>query len=269
MGAINYRLNPFTGAMNAVLISNEEHIIPSVSPYWVRLNEVPLKESPSSMKVYLFTGSSFVQMSEVAAQPASGQFWPDYSAAPGGDTEWNTGLLLFSSAQAGMKIRVNYKGTGMPVAAESEEKIHGTERFDTPGNYVWNCPHGVTKVYVTAVGGGGISGNSHPDGGPGGRGGNGYSYLKAPVAVAPDTSYAVHVGAAAYRNMSGGGGIVDAEDTTFGSLLTAVHGENGGNATGGGPGTDGAGGWNILQYGVGQSQPYSAAATGGLLIIEW
>ncbi len=269
MGAINYRLNPFTGAMNAVLITNEEHIIPSVSPYWVRLNEVPLKESPSSMKVYLFAGSSFVQMSEVAAQPASGQFWPDYSAAPGGDTEWNTGLLLFSSAQAGMRIRVNYKGTGMLVAAESEEKIHGVARFDTPGNYTWNCPYGITKVYITAVGGGGAVGNNYIGNEGvfrGGAGGNGYSCFKTPVDVVHGAVYNIHVGA------SGGGfvpgvGSIDAEDTTFSSLLTAAHGENGGNASNGSAGKDGAGGWNILQYGVGGRQ--GTDATGGLLIIEW
>lgn len=272
MGAINYRLNPFTGAMNAVLIADEEHVVPTVSPYWIRLTEVPLKETPSSMKVYRWNGSSWVQMSEVAASPASGQFWPDYSAAPNGDTEWNTGLLLFSSAQAGARVKVSYKGTGMAVTAETEEMLHGVYRFATAGDYSWKCPYGLTKVYVTAVGGGGVAGLSDAgEGVAGGKGGNGYSYFKEAVTVTPGTTYSIHVGAGGRRNPSTPSIITSAEDTTLGALLTAAHGANGTDASGTMPGTDGAGGWNIQQYGAGGGRldPADWNGTDGLLVIEW
>ena len=49
-------------------------------------------------------------LTEVAAQPAQGQFWSDYNTKEGSD--WNTGTLLFNAADAGKIIVVNYNGMG-------------------------------------------------------------------------------------------------------------------------------------------------------------
>ena len=107
MAVADYRYDPFLGAYNIRAISGETHVIPSKSPFTVRLNEVPQKTEPSSLIVKFNTG---VVLTEVAAQPAQGQFWSDYNTKEGSD--WNTGTLLFNAADAGKIIVVNYNGMG-------------------------------------------------------------------------------------------------------------------------------------------------------------
>lgn len=112
MAIVDLRLNPFTNVLSAKAITNEEHTIPRTSPYTVRLTEVPRKDSPSTLIVKFSNGTT---LSEVAANPASGQFWADYNTSPTGYDAWNTGTLLFSSADAGKTIRVSYNGIGTLV----------------------------------------------------------------------------------------------------------------------------------------------------------
>lgn len=51
-------------------------------------------------------------LTEVAATPGAGEFRPDYSTNAFDDTSWNTGLIEFSSADAGKIIEVSYTATG-------------------------------------------------------------------------------------------------------------------------------------------------------------
>ena len=46
-----YRYDPFQDALQDVSIVNEEHVVESSSPYTIQLDEIPLKETPSSMTV--------------------------------------------------------------------------------------------------------------------------------------------------------------------------------------------------------------------------
>ena len=48
----NIRINPFVGDGGTTTYINltETHIIPSVSPYVIRLNEVPEKQDPSNIR---------------------------------------------------------------------------------------------------------------------------------------------------------------------------------------------------------------------------
>lgn len=113
----DYRLDPFTGQINIREITGEEHTIPSNSPYTIRLDEVPCKADPSTLKVtYRDTGA---QLTEVAAQPAAGQYWPDYltTAVEG----WNTGTILFNAADAGKTVLVSYQGMGTLVDTRAPE----------------------------------------------------------------------------------------------------------------------------------------------------
>lgn len=117
-GPSNIRINPFTGtggATNYVELT-EKHIIPSVSPYVIRLNEVPEKQDPSNMKmVYVdsATGAATENtLTEVAATPGQGEFRPDYSTNALDDKTWNTGLIEFSASDAGKIVQVTYTGTG-------------------------------------------------------------------------------------------------------------------------------------------------------------
>lgn len=109
------RVNPFNNATNYVNLT-ERHIVPSVSPFVVRLNEVPEKQDPSNMQMYYVddtTGQTTeTALTEVAATPGAGEFRPDYSTNAFDDTSWNTGLIEFSSSDAGKIIEVSYTATG-------------------------------------------------------------------------------------------------------------------------------------------------------------
>lgn len=116
-GPSDYRYEPFSDISSGVTLT-ERHLIPATSPYVVRLNEVPQKNSPSTMMVKEITdvngevityGSTF---DEVAANPSANQFWPDYNTGADGNDNWNTGLLEFNSSDAGKLIEVSYTGTG-------------------------------------------------------------------------------------------------------------------------------------------------------------
>ena len=114
----NIRINPFIGdgGTTNYVDFTEVHIIPAVSPFVVRLNEVPQKKDPSNMKVVYMnetTGTpTTTALTEVAATPGAGEFRPDYSTNATSDEDWNTGLIEFSSADAGKSIQVSYTGMG-------------------------------------------------------------------------------------------------------------------------------------------------------------
>ena len=123
-GPSNYRYEPFSDISSGVTLT-ERHLIPATSPYIVRLNEVPQKNSPSTMTVKEITdvngettsyGSTF---DEVAANPSANQFWPDYNTGADGNDNWNTGLLQFNSADAGKLIEVSYTGTGTLASVQA------------------------------------------------------------------------------------------------------------------------------------------------------
>lgn len=126
-GPSNIRINPFVGSGGATTYVNltETHIIPSVSPFVIRLNEVPEKRDPSNMRcVYVDDTTGAVTSSaltEVAATPAAGQFRPDYSTKADKDDSWNTGLIEFNSADAGKIVQIAYTGMGTLAAVQSNK----------------------------------------------------------------------------------------------------------------------------------------------------
>lgn len=126
-GPSNIRINPFVGSGGATTYVNltETHIVPSVSPFVIRLNEVPEKRDPSNIKcVYVddTTGAVTTRaLTEVAATPAAGQFRPDYSTKADKDDSWNTGLIEFNSADAGKIVQITYTGMGTLAAVQSNK----------------------------------------------------------------------------------------------------------------------------------------------------
>jgi len=112
--------------------------------------------------------------------------------------------------------------------------------FTSNGSFV--APDGVTKVYLSMIGGGG--GGSPGDGGQGGGGAGGY-VINYPYTVVPGNSYAVVVGSGGAGGL-GGGDLGDAGTaSTFDATVTVP---------GGGAGNPGAGGGGYS----------SSSATGGL-----
>lgn len=115
----NIRINPFIGDGGTTDYVNfiEKHIVPAVSPFVIRLNEVPEKQDPSNIKVEYIDGNATgeptgVTLTEVAAIPGAGEYRLDYSTNAVGDKEWNTGLIEFSSSDATNVVQISYTGTG-------------------------------------------------------------------------------------------------------------------------------------------------------------
>ena len=210
-GPSDIRVNPFNNATNYVNLT-ERHIVPSVSPFVVRLNEVPEKQDPSNMQMFYVddtTGQTTeTALTEVAATPGAGEFRPDYSTNAFDDTSWNTGLIEFSSADAGKIIEVSYTATGTlagvktnrypawwtdrgdgsdgDFAPESNVTISGLKQYKsvfikagvtvTVGRYARIKTQGafVVNGTLTANGQGYPKGTNGMSGGNGGASGRGY-----------------------------------------------------------------------------------------------
>lgn len=109
MAIHDYRFNPFENTFDIKKIFDETHVIPTNSPYTIRLAEVPQKTSPTTLQVKYQNG---VLLTEVSEEPAQGQYWPDYLTTEHGIEGWNTGTLKFSAADAGKTVQVTYNGMG-------------------------------------------------------------------------------------------------------------------------------------------------------------
>lgn len=153
----NIRINPFVGDGGTTTYINltETHIIPSVSPYVIRLNEVPEKQDPSNIRaVWVDSTTGAVTASaltEVAATPATGEFRPDYSTKADGNDNWNTGLIEFSAVDAGKIVQISYTGMGTLAAVQSNKYPSWyTDRGDgSDGDFIpdADCAIGGIKNY--------------------------------------------------------------------------------------------------------------------------
>lgn len=153
----NIRINPFVGDGGTTTYINltETHIIPSVSPYVIRLNEVPEKQDPSNIRavwVDSTTGSATASaLTEVAATPAAGEFRPDYSTKADGNDNWNTGLIEFSAVDAGKIVQIGYTGMGTLASVQSHKYPSWyTDRGDgSDGDFIpeTDCAIGGIKNY--------------------------------------------------------------------------------------------------------------------------
>lgn len=251
---IDYRLDPFQDVLNAVTISGETHTIPSVSPFTIRLGEVPLKETPSSISLTI----GGVRAEEVSSAPAPGQFWPDYSTGADGDDDWNTGTILFNVADAGKTVVVTYKGTGCVVWAD----FMNPHVFTESGTIT--APLWATHAIVSGCGGGGGGGgcaSGQATGAGGGAGGHCINYL---IAVTGGQGYIVTIGAGgaggAGTNVTGGTG----GTTSFGDLLS-LGGGKGGAGTASAPGSPGSGISSIVVLAASGTGGSSYFGNGGVI----
>ncbi|MHC1714949.1 MAG: glycine-rich domain-containing protein [Acidaminococcaceae bacterium] len=284
----DYRYDPFNNIAEPIAITGETHIIPSNSPYTIRLAEVPVKESPSTVSLTI----AGVAGTEVAAEPAAGEFRCDYTTNADSDENWNTGLIQFNAADAGKTVVVNYNGMGSLASVD----FHRSQLFKTSGTF--NVPKGITKVYLSGcgAGAGGYRGYSVSVGEDTsdykrGGGGAGASVYREEITVTPGQEITVTIGAAGAAEKAGGA-------TSFGALLTLPGGgaatvgnagasggqnsSNGGYADGGSSlfGTGGVGPQNPGNgnqgsgYGSGGSSGYGGGSNGaagrpGMLLVEW
>lgn len=115
--ATDYRYDQFNDVLETVE-RVELHIVPSVSPYIIHLDEVPLRGDPSTVIVREVTGTvEGVRQygrtfTEVAETPAQDAFRLDYNTGADGDANWNTGAMIFNAADASVMVEVTYQATG-------------------------------------------------------------------------------------------------------------------------------------------------------------
>lgn len=259
----DYRYNPFSDALEPVPITGETHIIPSNSPYTIRLKEVPVKDSPSTVTLTI-AGVAGV---EVAAEPAAGQFRCDYTTSADSDDNWNTGLIQFNAADAGKTVVAAYNGMGTLVSAD----FHGFQMFNTVGTFTFTVPKGVNKVYISGCGGGGAgnSGASYADSLQFARGGGAGAEcaVKTPLTAIPGQSYTITVGNGGAPNQGAGGA------SSFGALLTlkgggGANGDYGGVSGGFGGQNGGVGGLRDIEANQGKGGS-SIFGVGGVLTARY
>lgn len=122
----------------------------------------------------------------------------------------------------------------------------------------WTVPSGITKVWVTMVGGGGGSGAGHSSTNSGGGGGSGGVCLDTVTSTTPGTSISITVGGGGVGTSTTDGNGTAGSASVFGGL-TAGGGGLGTGGTGGGQGSAGSAGANC----VGPSALLQTAALGG------
>lgn len=137
----NWRFNPFTGTMHAVLIENEAYIIEyhaDFNSYGIQLNEAPRLDNPSTVAIVedVTGGSTFSELPRTQV-PATGQYRVDYDAL----TYYGTGRVEFAAADVGKKVLVSYYGTGWTVKnhypmgqTTIPTNLEVTEDVDVDGN---------------------------------------------------------------------------------------------------------------------------------------
>lgn len=122
-----------------------------------------------------------------------------------------------------------YDGANWDVQAG----VHGVQAFTTPGTDTFTCPAGITKVFVSLVGGGGGGGGGSSEGAGGGGGGEGI--LDYPYAVIAGSNYGVVVGSGGTRGSASSGGNGGSSSFGTGTVIT-VSGGTGGSTSSGGAG---------------------------------
>lgn len=256
----DYRHDPFSDISTAISLT-ERHLIPSISPYEIRLNEVPVKNSPTTtvIKEFSITGGAIsygAVYAEVSATPSTAQFFPDYNTGADGDATWNTGLLQFSAADAGKQIEVTYssKGTLTGVSCNMypswwRDRGDGSDGdFYPTGNVTIGGRKNYRSVYIPA----GVTVTV-----------NGFVDIRC-QGMFINEGYIDATGAGALGGSGGYGGKTSYTDGTAGNAGQAA---GGGGAGGGnwGAGTGAAGGLSTVGGIIASAAHVSALVADGLI----
>lgn len=166
---------------------------------------------------------------------AIGVSWLPWSG--GAASELIAGLLKIATtaqAQAG----TNDASAMTPAKTGILFPFRGIQVYDTAGTYTWNVPDGVSKVWVTVVGGGASGGSAGVANARGSGGGPGGCVIGL-VDLNGVNSVIVTVGSGGPAVGSSPG--LPGETSSFGSFCSATGGEGGnagqaGNFAGGAPG---------------------------------
>ncbi len=159
------------------------------------------------------------------------------------------------SGQAGKFARVNVAEDALEFALPSNVQL-----FTGSGTFV--APAGITKVYVSMIGGGGGGGGATASSASGAAGGGAGAFVQAvPFTVVPGNSYTVTIGAAGTGGSFGTGG--NGGTTSFDSLSTLGGTGGGGQGANGGVGGVGTGYNASASVSTTSTSPGGYTTTGG------
>lgn len=229
---------------NLNLISSGAGIIPSVNIPPVTLVSIP---NQSLLPLTLASWVDGISLRNLCSTPA--------------DKQIRYNLLVSSIASGDVPA---FDGANNFVGARSAK----SQVFTADGTFT--APLGVTKVFVTMVGGGGAGGAYVGSNAGAGGGGGGAMVIKKAYTVTPGSAYAVSIGAAgAAADGTGGNG----GQTSFDSAILAPGGSGGilssgsqAGGAGGGTGFNGssstAGGYTIVGGNGGNGSTVSGGGGG-------
>jgi hypothetical protein len=145
------------------------------------------------------------------------------------------------------QIKFNADGS-VEIPELSQLPFRGIQVYDTPGTHTWTVPDGVTKAWVTVVGGGGEGGKGNAQGERGGGGGGG-AWSQKLVDLTGTTSVPITVGAgAAGRSVNSGTDGLPGGTSSFGTVISCTGGGGGLGASNGG-GTPGVATGGDINFG--------------------
>lgn len=119
---IKDRFDPFTEIYSPSNISDEQHTIPSSSPFYVRTKEVVKEDSPSSIEIWTGAGKTGDQYTEVSSAPGAGEFQVDY--------KFQSGYIRFNEVNGNTEIYITYKGLGDVVQAAHINTVQILDNLD-------------------------------------------------------------------------------------------------------------------------------------------
>lgn len=119
---IKDRFDPFTEIYSPNNISDEQHTIPSSSPFYIRAKEVIKEDAPSSIEIWTGAGKTGDQYTEVSSAPGPGEFQVDY--------KYQSGYIRFNEANGNTGIYITYKGLGDVIQAAHINTVQNVLNLD-------------------------------------------------------------------------------------------------------------------------------------------